>query len=398
VSANPLWGPDWPAVRRLWRLDDAIVHLNHGSFGAAPAMVLAEQDRWRALAEANPTGFFSRMLRPELAAVRERVADFVGADAGGLALVPNASSGIAAVLGSVELQPGDEVLVTDHCYRGVRAAAEQTCRRARARLRTAELSLAALAEPGSVADIIMACVTRRTRLLIIDHITSPTGAIIDVASIATAFRDRGIAVAVDGAHAPGSVLLDVDAIDADFYTANLHKWCCAPAGAGFIVVAPRRRHSFRSAIIGSHWDEGFPAGAEWWGTSDYSAMLSSPAALALLEHLGLDRVRHHNLSLAALGQQLVCAAIGTTPPPCLHASMSLVPLPEGVASTDAEALRLRRSLASEHGIEAMVLTHGGNGYVRLSAHAYNSPADYERLAAGLPSLIDAATSTPQDRG
>jgi isopenicillin-N epimerase len=398
MTANPLWGPDWAAVRRLWRLDPDIVHLNHGSFGAAPAMVRAEQDRWRAVAEANPTGFFWRMLPRELAKVRERVAGFVGADAADLALLPNASTAIGGVLASVELEAGDEVLITNHCYGGVRAAVEETCRRRRATPRTVVLSFDVLADVRAVVETIVAGITDRTRLAIVEHVTSPTGAVIDVAAVVHALRHRGVTVAIDGAHAPGSVAVDIGAIDADYYAANLHKWCCAPVGAGFVAVAARRRAGFRPAVVGSHWEDGFPAGVEWWGTADYSALLSAPAALALLEEIGVDRLRSHNHSLAALGQELVGAAVGTASPQYAYASMSLVPLPDGVASSEVTARSLRETVAADLGIEAMILAHDGRGYVRLSAHAYNCPNDYELLATGLPVLLTEATSPQQRRG
>ncbi|HEY6378495.1 MAG TPA: aminotransferase class V-fold PLP-dependent enzyme, partial [Candidatus Dormibacteraeota bacterium] len=204
-------------------------------------------------------------------------------------------------------------------------------------------------------------------------------------------HELGVTVAVDGAHAAASVALDVAAVGADYYIANLHKWCCAPRGVGFVAVDEGSRAAFRPAVVGSRWDEGFPAAMEWWGTADYSALLCAPSALDMLDRLGVLRVRDHGQRLAAWGQGIVAAALGTTPQRLPHAAMALVPLPPGIADTRPEARRLREVIADRLAAEVVVVAHGGRGYLRLSAHVYNRPGDYERLAAGLPQVLgDAA--------
>lgn len=387
TEANTLWGEDWPAARALWGLDRSIAHLNHGSFGAVPIPVLEEQQRWRERAEANPMRFHERELPRLFDGVRERVAGFVNADPAGLVLLPNATAAMASVLASKALEPGDHVLVTNHAYAGVRAAAHIACVAARAQMREAILDLDILHDVSQVLAALDACITARTRLVFIDHITSPTGAVLDVRTLVAELHERGLAVAVDGAHAPGSVDIDVAAVGADYYAGSLHKWCCAPRGAGFIAIDPVRRAEFRPAVVGSRWEDGFPTGVEWWGTADYSALLSAPSALDLLETLGVRRVRQHGYRLAEWGQALIAAALGTDVPALPHAAMTIVPLPQGIARTPAEARRLQADVAERLGAEVMMVAHAEGGYLRLSAHVYNRPAEYELVAAGLPAIL-----------
>jgi isopenicillin-N epimerase len=386
-DGNEIWGDDWAAARALWRLDPAVAHLNHGSFGAVPAPVLEVQEQWRQRAESNPTGFHERELPRLLDGVRERVASFVGAEPDGLVLLPNVTAAMGAVFASAGLSPRDEVLITDHAYTGVRAAADVACRSAGAVLREVRLGLDILDNCSQVLAAITAGISSRTRLVVIDHITSPTGAVLDVRTLVANLRERDLSVAVDGAHAPGSLDLDVAAVGADHYVGNLHKWCCAPRGAGFIAVAPAQRPALRTALIGARWEEGFPAAMEWWGTADYSALLSAPSALDLLEHLGPARVREHGHRLAAWGQEIVATALDTQAPHLPHAAMTLVALPHGIACTRAEADRLRAVIAERLGAEVMLVPHAGRGYLRLSAHVYNRPREYELLAAGLMSVL-----------
>lgn len=387
VGDNELWGPDWAEVRDLWPLDRAVTHLNHGSFGAVPAPVADEQGRWRGMVESNANRFFERVLEPEMSAVRDRVGEFVGADPARLVLTPNVTMAIAGVLASTPLESGDEVLVTSHVYSGVRAAAGEACRRAGAELRIAPLGIDLLADAPATVEAVLGQCSGRTRLAIVEHVTSPTAAVIDVGAMVAALRDRGVPVLVDGAHAPGALELSVDAIGADYYAGTLHKWCCAPVGAAFIAVAPERVAGYHGAVPGARSTAGFPAGLEWWGTADYTALLSVPAGLALLRRLGVERVRAHNVALAAWGRDLLQGALRTAPVACRHASMTLVGLPDGVATTLVDARALRQVLAEAHGIETMVVAHEGRGYLRLSAYVYNAPADYRRLATAVTGVL-----------
>lgn len=387
---NPVWGPDWPEVRALWSLDRTSAHLNHGSFGAVPLPVQRAQDEIRRIVQANPTGFFWRALEDRLDEARHTAAEFLHADPDGFAFVPNATTAVSTVLGSLEFGPGDEILVTDQTYGAVRLAAERAGGRTGSVVVVQQVPLPSR-RGADLLDAVLAGVTDRTRLAIVDHIASPTGLVFPLAELTGQLRRRGVLVFVDGAHGPGMVDVDLRALDPDFWTGNFHKWCCAPLGSAGLYV--RREHRDRVAPLVTSWKhpEGFPASFGYIGTDDYSPYLAVPAAISFLDRLGRERVRAHNRALARFGQGLVGEALGTLPKELtrddLFEAMRLVPLPEGVAMTEEDARTLTRGIAAELRTEVSVIPWNGRGYLRLSAHVYNAPVEYERLAEGLPGLI-----------
>jgi isopenicillin-N epimerase len=385
---NSFWGEDWVRVRAMWGLDPERLHLNHGSFGAMPGPVVEAQRRWRRRLEANPVRFF-RELGPAVEAVRLEVAAFLCADPDGTALVTNATTGANAVLASFPLGPGDEVLVTDHGYGAVTAAATRVCAGAGARLTVAEVPLEA--DGAAVVERVLDAVTERTRLALVDQITSPTARLFPVAELVAALHERGVAVLVDGAHGPGMIPVDLGASAPDFWVGNLHKWVCAPPGSAALYVAREWRARIHALVVSWREDEGFPCSFSMGGTADLTPWLAAPAALALFAELGWDRVRAHNRALAAYGQSVVGSGLGVDRSELLGdeaVCMRLVPLPHGLGRTRESAHLVRGRIADELGAETAVSSWNGRGLLRLSAHVYNSPQDYERLADRLPQLLD----------
>jgi len=385
---NELWGPDWPDVRALWPLDPGVAHLNHGSFGAVPSAVLAEQDRWRVLMDSNPTGFFWRVLPDALESARVAAARFIGADPDGFVFLTNATTAINTVLTGVGLTDRDEVLVTDHGYGAIRLAAERACKMTGA---TPVVHAVDLPVRGTdeLVESVLAGVTGNTRVAIVDQIASPTGVVFPAAELVGELRRRRILSLIDGAHAPGMIDLDLGQLDPDFWTGNFHKWCCAPRGAAGLYV--RADHRERITPLVTSWDalEGFVKSFGWLGTADYTPYLSVPGATGFMEMLGWDRLRRHNRELAAYGARVVREAIGTPPPTGADAfeAMSLVALPEGTADTVDETWALSARIASELRAEVAVFPWRDRGHIRLSAQAYNAPSEYEELAAGLGRLL-----------
>jgi len=385
---NPLWGQDWPEVRALWPLEVTVAHLNHGSYGAVPAPVLAEQQSWRDRMEFNPVRFFTRELPAALESARAEVAQFLRADEGAIAFVPNATSAASTVLAGFPLGPHDSVLLTDHAYGAVRIAATRWTERTGARLDTVHVPLDA--DDPTVAETVLGAVHDDTRLVVLDQVTSPTARRMPLVDLVPALRERGVAVLVDGAHAPGMLDVDVEALGADFWIGTLHKWCCAPRGSAVLHAAERWRDRLLPLV--ASWGEpvGFPTAFDDTGTSDPTAWLAAPRALRLLEGIGLDRLRRHNVELAVAGQLEVAAALGldaSALPRDAAVSMQLVPLPDGAVTDHAEAAALQARIGERAAIEVAVTTWAGRGFVRLSAQAYNAPADYRRLAADLPGLL-----------
>ena len=388
LGSNPLWGEDWPEVRALWPLEPTVAHLNHGSYGAVPAPVLEEQQSWRDRMETNPVRFFARELPAALDEARQEVAAFLRVGAGSLAFVPNATTALSTVLATFALDRADQVLLTDHTYGAIRIAVDRWAGAAGAEVVTVHVPLGAGA--ADVAARVTAAVTDRTRLAVLDHVTSPTAWRLPVEQLVPELQSRGVAVAVDGAHAVGMLDLDLDALGADFWTGNLHKWGCAPRGTAVLHVAPRWRQQVRPLV--ASWGEpaGFPQSFQDVGTQDLTAWLSAPRALRVLERLDITRVRRHNVRLAVAGQAEVARGLGLDAddlPRDPSVSMQLVPLPAGIAGTRDQAEALQHRIGEEVAVEVAVTNWSGRGFLRLSAQVYNTPDDYARLAVELPALL-----------
>lgn len=387
-ETNPLWGPDWPAVRDLWDLDPEVDFLNHGSFGACPRPVLERQAALRAEMERRPVEFLSRRLPEMITEACARVAAFLRADPDGLAFVSNATTGVATVLASLELRPGHEVLVTDHAYPAVMKSVGRACARAGATRLVVPVPLP-LPDPRALTALIGERLSPRTQLAVIDHVTSATAALLPVASLVSACHEHGVPVLVDAAHAPGMVEVDIDALGAEFWTGNLHKWVCAPKGSGVMWVRADLRDRVHPLVTSHGAGAGFLAEFDWTGTHDPTPYLSVGAALDLFEELGWERVRRHNHDLAILGRELVAAEVDSPAlvPEQALGSMAVVRLPSGVATTEEQALALQARLYREHRVEVPIGAWNGQGLLRLSAQAYNCPAQYERLASALGAVL-----------
>lgn len=385
---NPYWGDDWPQVRTRWPLDAGWAHLNHGSFGAVTTTVVDAQDLWRARAAANPMRYFLLDEVEGVAASRRRAAAFLGSDPDGVALLPNATTAASTVLANVGLGPGDEVLVTDHGYGAVRLAVERAAAATGARV--VEVVVPVMADADHIAATIAAHLNDSCRLLVVDHITSPTARLFPVSEIVTSAHDAGVPVFVDGAHVPAQIDVDVTALSADFWTGNFHKWPCAARGTAALYVAPAWRDRIRPLVTSWEFAEGFPASFDTTGTQDQSAWLTLGDALGLLESLSLDRLRVHGNTLATYGQQ-VLADVLRIPTADLWGDdevwMRCIPLPSGVADTETGKRALWRRISEELRCEVAVTTWSGRSAIRVSAHAYNAPAEYERLAIGLRALL-----------
>ncbi|MEV6490607.1 aminotransferase class V-fold PLP-dependent enzyme [Actinoplanes sp. NPDC051633] len=378
-------------ARLLFSLDPAVSYLNHGSFGAMPIPVQRTQQRLRDEMESNPVRFFSQGLHDRVAHTRRHLATFLGADPEGSALVGNATSGVALVLQSLRLGSGDEVLLTDHSYGAVGFSVRRQCRRSGATARTVAIPLGA-SEAEIVERIRTALRPGRTKLLVVDQLTSATATIFPVRAIAAAARAHEIPVLVDAAHVPGMLPVDVNAIGADFWVGNLHKWAFAPRGTALLSVAPAWRRRIDPLVVSWEHDRGFPWHVESQGTLDYTAWLSAPSGLFVLRTLGVDAVRQHNAALAAYGQRVVADALGVAPeerpePGDPAAAMRLVPLPTGIATTEPEASVLRDRIADKISVVTAINAWGGRGWLRLSAQVYNRPEEYDRLAELLPGLL-----------
>lgn len=383
--------PPIAGARLLFSLDPAVSYLNHGSFGAVPVSVQRTQQRLRDETETNPIKFFTQGLHDRVEHTRRHLAGFLGADPDRSALVPNTTAGVSLALQSVRPGAGDEILLTDHAYGAVTLAVRRQCRRAGATARTVALPLGA-GDAEIVSRIRGALRPGKTRLLVVDQLTSATATALPVERIVAAAREHDIPVLVDAAHAPGMLPVDVAAIGADFWVGNLHKWAFAPRGTALLSVGPGWPRRMDPLVVSWEHEAGFPHAVEFQGTLDYTPWLAAPAGLFVLRTLGVDEVRGHNAALAAYGQRVVGEALGLAPgdlpePGAAAASMRILPLPAGLATTVPEAHALRQHIADKLAAETAINAWGGRGWLRLSAQVYNRAEEYERLAERLPALL-----------
>ena len=346
--------------------------------------MLDEQARLRGRMEADPVRFLARELEPLLDGALAALAQFIGAEPDSLAFVANATAGVNAVLRSLELQPGDEILTTDHLYPACRNALDYVASRSGARVAVARLPFP-LKNEREIIEHILAAAGPRARLAVLDHVTSPSALILPIAGLVAALAARGIDTLVDGAHAPGMLPLDLRALGAAYYVGNCHKWLCAPKAAGFLNVRRDRQAGLMPLVI-SHGASSTRTDKsryrllfDWGGTTDPTAALCVPAALKLMGSLlpgGWPEVMRANRALALQARELLCRSLELAPPAPAEmlGSMASLLLPERPADLD----RLWR----EEGIEVATFEQWPR-LLRVSAQLYNQIEDFEKLARAL---------------
>ncbi|HTV50318.1 MAG TPA: aminotransferase class V-fold PLP-dependent enzyme [Steroidobacteraceae bacterium] len=368
-----------------WILDPAVAYLNHGSFGACPAAVLQRQTLLREELEREPVDFLDGTLPERLARARETLAQFLGADPLDLAFVPNATTGVNAVLRSLDFEPEDELLLTTHTYAACRKTLEFVAARTGARLVRVSLPFP-LESAQQILSAVLAAVTPRTRLALLDHVTSPTALILPIAALVRELRTQGVETLVDGAHAPGMVPLDLRALGAAYYTGNAHKWLCAPKGAAFLHVRPDRQSELHPTAISHGYRGGFREEFDWTGTCDPTAWLCIPEALRVMGALlpgGWTELMARNHRLALHARSLLTEALGV-PAPCpaeMIGSMASIPLPAARAGAAGAGLNAKalHDWFRARGIETW-MHEEPVPLVRASAQLYNDARQFERLA------------------
>jgi len=372
------------AVKREFLLESGVAFLNHGSFGAAPRAVLEAAERWRQRMEANPDLFLREILPGALRDAAGRLAQFIQAKPDDVVFVDNATAGVNAVLRALEFGAGDEILATTHTYGAVRQAIRYVCDRTGARLVEANVSLPVVGESSLVAAF-GACVTGRTRLVVLDHISSPTGLIFPVAELAALARARGAQVLIDGAHGPGQLELDVPALGADWYVGNCHKWLFAPRSCAFLWCREDSKRELHPLAISHHYGEGFTAEFDWTGTRDFSAWLAVVDALRFFDRLGAARVRAYNHDLVVRAVSRIAEAWQTPldAPAAMHGSMIALRLPPRLQAyeppTRDTARHLQSAILAKHRVAVAIMALGDALWARISGQIYNTPEDYEKL-------------------
>ncbi|MEO1007878.1 MAG: aminotransferase class V-fold PLP-dependent enzyme [Planctomycetota bacterium] len=412
------------ADARWWIHEPGVTFLNHGSFGGCPAAVLETQAAWRARLEAEPVRFFGEDLFGLLDWVRGDVAGFLGCDPGGLVFVPNATTGVATVLANLDLRAGDEILLTDHEYPACANNLRHVAAQSGATPVAATLPFPD-PTPDAIVEAVLGRVTERTRAALISHITSASAMVLPVERLVPELERRGVRTIVDGAHVPGHLPLDLDALAPSYYTGNLHKWVCSPKGSAVLGVREDHRDNFRPMVL-SNMAEQPPADRprlhtefDYVGTQDPTAVLTVPAALRIMAAIArsepprrspaaelppdgvLDEawstIRERNRALAVEGRRIVCDALEAAPPVPdeMTACIALIALPphddDARARLEARPTRyhdaLQDALLARHRIQVPVHSIPGPGgrvrCVRISAQLFNTREQYAALAEAL---------------
>ncbi|HWU82558.1 MAG TPA: aminotransferase class V-fold PLP-dependent enzyme [Methylophilaceae bacterium] len=377
---------DGKELRKHWMLEEDMHFLNHGSFGAAPRVVLQAQQRFRDRMERQPVDFLVRQAPAELRAAAGDLAGFLGAQGEDLAFVENATAGVNAVLRSYPWQAGDELLLSVHAYPAVKHLTRFVARQSGIVIR--EFDFAFPLKEGEILENFSAAVTSATRMAIIDHVSSPLAIVYPLQEMLAVCRAKGVRTLVDGAHAPGMLALDIPALQVDWYVGNCHKWLFAPKGCAFLWAAPGSRDFLQPPVVSLRMEDGFPATFDWVGTRDPSPWLSISAAIAFYREMGGSEIPaylHQNLLAAS---QLLQETWQVESPAAQQqlGTMATLPLPLSGEATLERANQIRDQLWREHRIEVPLFAFDGRLWVRISAQLYNVIDDYVALAAAVKRL------------
>lgn len=391
--------PPRPLEHPRWGLDPSLTFLNHGSYGALLHPVAQAQSAYRERMERDPVRFFKSDLEGLLDGVRERLGAFLNCRPIDLALVQNATIALCTILNATDLKPGDEVLITDHEYQSLLNELDRVTLRTGAKVVKAEIPFP-IASPDVVAERVLAAISPRTRLVFVSHVTSTSALVFPVKTIVDECNRRGIDVVVDGAHSPGQIPVDVRGLNPTYFVGSGHKWLSAPKGSGFVYVRPDRQKTFRPLALSSRVHKVRPERSlflrdyDYFGTGDYSAVLSIPQAIESMGSLMAGcwpALMRHNHELVVRGAEVVARALGVEPqaPETMIGCMTTLPLPEPAAELANRPTRyddpLQDALFERHGIVVPIWRMGPREQrvVRISAQIYNTLTQYERLGEAL---------------
>ena len=384
-------------LAKHWNLEPSRIFLNHGSFGACPEFVIKEQRKWQDQMESEPVRFFEDEMPLLLKQSRDALADFLSCSSEDLALVPNATTGVNTILRSLIFSEGDEILVPDHAYQACRNAIDFVARRWGANVVTVSIPFP-IDGPEIVVDLMLGAATEKTKLVMIDTVTSPTGLCMPFEELTQLFEERGIEVLLDAAHGIGMIPLHLDELGASYVTSNCHKWLCAPKGTAFLHVRSDKQHKIQPLTI-SH-GHTFPLGTttrfrhefDWTGTQDISGWCTIPRVIQGMEDLvdgGWSAIMQHNHDLAIEGRNLICKTLGIEAP-CPDSMIACIstlqlpgePLPHEIMH---EPDPLHEILSSKYNIQVPVWSwpSPAGRYLRISAQLYNTIEEYQVLANAL---------------
>jgi isopenicillin-N epimerase len=384
------------ALRAESLLDPDIVFFNHGSFGACPRPVFERFQAWQIELERQPVAFLGRRLRELMADSRAALATYLGAERDEIVYMPNVTTALNVVARSLPLQPGDEILTTDHEYGALQRTWTFVAEH-RGTVNVVRPLPCPVADPDEVVEAVWAGVTPRTRVLFLSHITSPTAIILPIRPLIERARAAGIWTVIDGAHAPSQMPIDLHALGVDFYGGNCHKWLSSPKGAGFLYVRSDLQSLIEPLIVSWGWrptDPGpspFVDELERQGTREPAACLAVPDAIAYQAERDWPRVRAECHALVRLARQRMASLTGMPPlvpdDPRWFSQLAVLPLPP------CDERAMQRRLWDEHRIEIPATRWGDQPCLRISVQGYNTRADVDRLVTAVAALLPQVRST-----
>jgi isopenicillin-N epimerase len=371
-------------IRSEFLINPDLALLNHGSFGAVPKVVFDAHVAWIRKIESDPVHMIVREGPELLEKSKQSLAKFLGMNATDFGLVTNATEGINCVLRSLDFSAGDELVTTNHVYNAVRQAMKYIARRSGAVYREIDISVP-VSSSDSIANQILNALTPRTKLVVIDHITSPTALIFPIEKIVAACNERKIDTLIDGAHGPGMAPININQLSPTYYAGNLHKWACCPKGCAFLCVRPDRQDRIHPMIISHFLDQGMLKEFGWQGTRDFAAWYTIPTAIEFLSTIGLEKIMSHNHAMAVWVNQTLCDRwkVESISPlgGLLLGSMATVPLPAPLDRiSDTEGQALQRWLHDEYQIEVPTMLFKDRTYIRPCCQVYNRADEYLRLS------------------
>lgn len=363
-------------LRAEFLLDPDIIYLNHGGFGACPRPVFDAYQQWQLELERQPTYYFMKHAPDALREARQPLGDYLHTNPDNLLFVTNATFGINQIANSLTLVPGDEILTSTHEYGAMEFTWEAFCQRTGARFVRQDIPLP-FTDIDAVVDAFWQGVTPRTRIIFLSHITSATALTFPLKPICDRARAAGILTVIDGAHAPGQIPVDLDALGADFYVGNCHKWMCAPKGAGFLYARPEHQPTIKPLVIS--WDmDGevdFIKRNQYTGTRDLAPFLAVPAAIAFMAQHDWPSVQQRCHAQARQMRQQLIASLGATPlsndSTDWYMQLFAVLLPD--AHADAHALQA--AIYEAHRLQVVFTTFQEHTGLRISVQGYNTDAD-----------------------
>ena len=378
-------------LHKLFLLDPNIDFLNHGSFGATPKPVFDEYQRWQRELELKPVEFLDRRFEERMAISRAALSEFLGTLRDNLVYVVNATVGVNIVARSLDLNPGDEVLTTDHEYGACDRTWEFLAGKRGYSYKKQAIPIPVKSKDAFVEQLWKG-VTPHTKVIYLSHITSPTATIFPVLEVCRRAREQGILTVVDGAHAPGQIHLSLEEVGADFYTGNLHKWLCNPKGAGFLYARPEVQDLLEPLVVSWGYESEkrgpsqFVDHHQWWGTRDIAAFLSVPAAIQFQAEHDWDSVRTACHDLAMKAETRICALTGLSSlyeNDSWYAQMFVVQLP-----VEIELPTLKAKLYDEYQVEVPVVAWNDYKMIRVSVQGYNTQKNIQRLIGALEKSLN----------